>query len=127
MTKHVLDVGQCNLDHSSITRFLTENFDVKVVRAHLFTDALEQLRADRFDLVLVNRLLDQDHSEGGDIITAMQADESLKSVPVMLVSNFEDAQTAAIALGAVPGFGKAAILTSSGEEVVNRLAPYLND
>ena len=110
MTRRVLDVGQCNPDHSTITQFLTANFDVEVVQAHLFDDAMEQLRSGRFDLVLVNRLLDQDHSEGSEVIKAMQADAGLKTTPVMLVSNFADAQTAAVTLGAVPGFGKASLV-----------------
>ena len=33
----------------------------------------------------------------------------LRRVPVMLVSNYEDAQREAVAKGALPGFGKAAL------------------
>jgi len=128
MTRRVLDVGQCNPDHSTITQFLTANFDVEVVRAHLFDDAMEQLRSGRFDLVLVNRLLDQDHSEGSEVIKAMQADAGLKTTPVMLVSNFADAHESAVALGGKYGFGKAALLGAYDDTAgaVERLQPYLN-
>lgn len=128
MTKKVLDVGQCNPDHSSITQFLNDQFEANVVRAHLFDDAIEQLKQDQFDLVLVNRLLDRDHSEGSDLIKAMQADPAFRTTPIMLVSNFEDAQTAAVGLGAVPGFGKNAILnpTDDQADLISNLGQYLS-
>ena len=128
MTKRILDVGQCNPDHTTIRHFLTTHFSgAEVVRAHLYKDAMQQLADEKFDLVLVNRLLDQDHSEGAEIVKAMQADENLKSVPVMIVSNFEDAQDAAEKLGARRGFGKAALLAREGgeAEVLELLKPIL--
>lgn len=128
MSKRVLDVGQCNPDHSTISSFLSTHFDeVEVVRAHLFSDAIEQLNSGSFDLVLVNRLLDKDHSEGAEIIKAMKADDQLASIPVMIVSNFPEAQTAAVELGAMQGFGKAALLAHEGgpQQVAALLEPIL--
>ena len=59
--------------------------------------------------MLVNRILDRTGEEGLDFIRDLKADPALASVPVMLVSNFADAQRQAVELGARPGFGKDAI------------------
>jgi two-component system chemotaxis response regulator CheY len=55
----------------------------------------------------VNRVSDADGSPGIELIRALKADPGLAGVPVMLVSNYADAQAQAVALGALPGFGKA--------------------
>ena len=58
--KRVLSVGQCFADHSGITRVLRGTFGAEVVGADSAPQALEQLRQERFALVLVNRVLDAD-------------------------------------------------------------------
>ena len=99
MTKRVLDVGQCNPDHSSISRLLTQHFDVEIVRAHLESDAVESLRAGPFDLVLINRKLDRDYSDGLGIIRNIRSDENLSQTSVMLVSNYPESQEEAVGSG----------------------------
>ncbi len=106
MTKHVLDVGNCAPDHAAITRLISSQFQAEVDQTHLLDDTLEALRNQQYDLVLVNRKLDQDYSDGLEIIKAIKADDQLKSVPVMLVTNFTEHQELAVAEGAVYGFGK---------------------
>lgn len=106
MTKRVLDVGNCNPDHAAIRQLIEGNFDAKVDRVHQWQDAHERLRAEHYDLVLVNRKLDMDYSEGLDIIQKIKADPELSTVPVMLLTNFADHQQAAQAAGAELGFGK---------------------
>jgi DNA-binding NarL/FixJ family response regulator len=122
MPKRVLDVGQCGPDHSSISRLLRTHFDVEIVPAALPADALDQLRDGKFDLVLINRKLDADYSDGTVILRAIKADESLSGVPVMLVSNYADAQQAAVTHGAEYGFGKAEL---DAPETLERLARFL--
>src|SRR3990172_7104966 len=73
--KRVLDVGQCSPDHATIRSYLTRNFDCEVVQSHSAEDALQQLKNGRFDLVLVNRKLDADYSDGIEIIRRIKADE----------------------------------------------------
>lgn len=107
MPKRVLDVGQCGFDHGSIRRLVAEEFGAEAVQADYLADALARLKGEQFDLVLVNRKLDADHSDGLAIVQAIKGDASLAATPVMLVSNFPDAQAAAVAAGAEPGFGKA--------------------
>jgi len=105
----VLDVGQCNFDHRSISEHLSGRFGAVVDRAHGLDEAKKALAHAKYALVLVNRQLDADGSPGVDVVKAIKSDSdpALASVPVMLVSNFADAQEAARAAGAEPGFGKA--------------------
>ncbi len=107
--KRVLSVGQCCADHSAISRVLRDSFGAEVVGADSARQTLEQLRQETFALVLVNRVLDADGSSGLELIRAVKADEQLRAVPIVLVSNYEDAQAQAVKAGAMPGFGKAAL------------------
>jgi CheY-like chemotaxis protein len=120
--KRVLSVGQCFADHSAISRVLRSTFAAEVIAVDSTRQALDQLRRETFALVLVNRVFDADGSSGMDLIRALKADEQLRSLPVMLVSNYEDAQTQAVEAGATLGFGKAAL----GEpHMLARVEPFL--
>ena len=120
--KRVLDIGQCSFDHSSIRRLIEGRFDAAVSQAHGVDDALAQLRSGSFDLVLVNRLLDADGSDGMEIIEQMKADPELQSVPVMLVTNYPQHQQRAVEAGAEPGFGKSQL---ASPETQQRLEAFL--
>lgn len=106
MPKRVLDVGQCGPDHATIRSFLTRHFDCEVVQAHGPGDTLQQLRGGKFDLVLINRKLDRDYSDGVDILRLIKTDAATAEVPVMLITNYPEHQATAVAAGALPGFGK---------------------
>ena len=107
MTKPiVLDVGNCQPDHAAIVRMLAKNFDARVLQAHGLEDTLQLLLANDVALVLINRKLDQDYSDGTEILKVLKADEELARFPVMLITNYEEHQVAAVSMGAVPGFGK---------------------
>jgi CheY-like chemotaxis protein len=105
-SKRVLSVGQCGADHAAIAGLLRE-LDAEVVPADSAEEALALLRGGEYDLVLANRVFDRGGS-GLDFITRLK-DGDFKDVPVMLVSNYEDAQQQATARGALLGFGKAAL------------------
>ncbi len=119
----VLSVGQCALDHGSISRTLEHAFDVRVQGADARDDALEALRGEPFDLVLVNRIIDRDGSSGLELIRAIKADPELAGLAVMLVSNYGDAQADAVALGALRGFGKVELRDAATRD---RIAEVLN-
>jgi CheY-like chemotaxis protein len=121
--KRVLSVGQCWADHGSIAHIFEKHFSADVQPAHSAADALTKLRNGGFDLVLVNRVLDGDGSSGVEFVRQLQADERLRHLPVMLVSNYDDAQKEASAAGAVPGFGKASLGQS---HMLSRLKKYLD-
>jgi DNA-binding NtrC family response regulator len=121
--KRVLSVGQCSADHGKITRTLRP-FNVEIVTADTTPEALAQLRAGSFALVLVNRVYDADGAPGLDLIRRIKGDALLQAVPVMLVSNYEDAQREAVQVGAAQGFGKAAL---SGTLAAERVRPFLEE
>ncbi len=107
--KRVLDVGQCGPDHRAIASLLAA-LGAEVERAALPGEAMAALEKERFDLVLVNRKIDQDYSEGMELVRMMQANPKTKGIPVMLVSNYPEAQSEAEKAGALPGFGKMSLM-----------------
>lgn len=108
MSKQVLSVGQCAADYASISTVL-RSLGAEVDSSGTIQDALEVLSKRSYDLVLVNRILDATDDEGIELIKRMQDSPYLREVPVMVVSNFESAQNEAVSVGAVKGFGKAAL------------------
>lgn len=104
--KRILDIGNCGPDHAGITRFFKSHFDCEVLQADRAVDALEKLKAQPFDLVVVNRKLDIDYSDGLEVIREIKATPELSNVPVMMITNYAEHQDAAVAAGAVRGFGK---------------------
>ncbi|MEX2316918.1 MAG: response regulator [Pirellulales bacterium] len=122
MPKRVLDVGQCGPDHATISSFLAQNFDCEVIRAHGLDDTLRELDDSHVDLVLVNRKLDRDYSDGLDIIRRIKTEAATSAVPVMLVTNYPEHQEEAVAAGALLGFGK---LQFDEPETRERLAAVL--
>jgi CheY-like chemotaxis protein len=107
MPKRVLDVGQCGPDHASIRRFFATHFDgVEIEQAAACDDALALLRHSHFDLVLINRKLDEDYSDGIVVLHAIKRHPEFADLPVMLITNYAEHQDAAVAAGAVRGFGK---------------------
>lgn len=107
MTKRVLDVGQCAADHWVICRLIRDHFDAEVIEANCAEDAIDKLKSEHFDLVLINRKLDADDSEGVETIHRIKRNPDLADVPVMLVTNFPEHQQIAVEAGALEGFGKA--------------------
>jgi two-component system chemotaxis response regulator CheY len=122
MAKCVLDVGNCVPDHGAIRAMLEHTFGAVVVQTHGTDDTLALLREGPVDLVLVNRKLDQDYSDGLEIIRAIKADAQLARIPCMLISNYPDQQEVAVAAGAEYGFGKQELHAATTRE---RLAAFL--
>jgi len=122
MKKRVLSVGQCVPDQVAIERSLNRHFDVEVVTAQDAHETSQRLADDRFNLVLVNRKLDRDYSDGIEIIRQLKANSATTEVPVMLITNFPEHDRAAVKVGAVPGFGKADVENPATAE---RLRQYL--
>ena len=102
----VLDVGQCDFDHDNISRMLSEEFGAEVKRAATGEEACRAVRAEHYELVMINRILDADGASGLDVVQRLLSNEDTRAIPTMLVSNYPDAQDAAIDLGATRGFGK---------------------
>ena len=116
--KTVLSVGQCGPDQTALAGFLNAHFDVQILTSDLLPDTLETLRGRTVDLVLINRKLDADYSDGMEILTSIREDPALRDIPVMIISNFDDAQQAAVAAGAARGFGKAELSDPATRDTV---------
>lgn len=123
MSKTVLNIGQCQYDHGRISRELAAAFDVRVDGVDTASQALAAAAKQRYDLILINRVLDADGSSGLDLLRQLR-ERSEESAPVMLVSNYSDAHDSAVALGGVRGFGKADLGMNVVRECVE---PYLGE
>lgn len=121
--KRVLSIGNCGFDNGSL-RSVVGAFGAEVSAAEDWSDAAELLRRDKFDLVLVNRKLDADGSDGLEIIREIKQSPEFQLTPVMLLSNYPEYQAQAVAAGAEPGFGKSQL---SSRETSERLGKYLAD
>ena len=119
----VLAVGHCHADTASIRHVLEREFGADVDSAESESDAIRQLRSAPYDLVAVNRIFEFG-GDGLQFVRTMQADEELRHVPVVLVSNYEWAQEEAVKLGALPGFGKSELGSRS---MIERLRRALDD
>lgn len=122
MTKNVVLVGHCGAD-SAYLRIAVQGVakGVSILSADEETQ-LNEFIAKGADLLLVNRQIDYGFPtyEGIELIRSLKsAHPSLKT---MLVSNYEEAQEAAIKAGALPGFGKREIGT---DKVRDRLREAL--
>ncbi len=122
MKKCVLDIGNCGPDHNAIRSMLQSNFDAEVLQADATADAIEILQSKRVDLILVNRKLDVDYTDGIDVLTAIKADARFSEIPAMLVTNMDDYQQDAVQKGAEYGFGKLALRNPETQE---RLRKFL--
>lgn len=114
----VLDIGNCDPDHRAIRQMLEQSFDVQVLRAQQAADAFELLNEHSVSLITINRKLDCDYSDGIDIIRQLKADERFKEIPVMLVTNYEEHQQAAMGIGAQRGFGKLQLQEESTRQLI---------
>ena len=110
----ILSVGQCHMDGPRIRRHLESTFEATVDSAESASEASDEMAARDYDLVLVNRILDATGEQGQDVVR----DAVGRGVPVMLVSNFEDAQKKAVDAGAKPGFGKAALGDDAADQAI---------
>jgi CheY-like chemotaxis protein len=106
MSKRIVSVGQCGPDHATISSFLRSMFDCEVVSTDGLADTIRELKSSPVHLVLINRKLDADYSDGIEILRAIKSDAEIAHAPVMLVTNYPEHQDAAVEAGAMRGFGK---------------------
>jgi len=123
MPKRVVEIGNCDVDHSQIRLLIEHEFSAIVARCHDGDEALRELAKSPADLVLVNRVLDRDQSDGLEVIRSIKADPRFGHMPCMLLTNFPEFQQAAVAAGAELGFGKAAL---NDRATRDKLAQFLS-
>lgn len=114
-------VGHCSPDSAMLTNFAERAVPgAKLKRVN--DDAALERELASFDLLLVNRALDGDFPSVGDAGTGIDLIRNLAKrgdgPAMVLVSNFADAQQAAVEAGAMPGFGKSELgLPHAGENL----------
>ena len=106
MAKKVVLIGHCGPDSGYLRLAVTSADRTAQVLAADDEQSLQRLIDDGANLLLFNRVLDCGFSEedGAAVIRRLKARHP--NLKMMLVSNYADAQQAAIAAGALPGFGK---------------------
>ena len=118
MPKKIALVGHCGPDSSYLRIAVSRaERDVQVLSIDDDSD-LKRALDEGVDLLLLNRQLDYgfDEREGVGLIRKLRA--KYPAVKTMLVSNYPDAQAAAVADGALPGFGKREIGTPRVAELL---------
>ena len=118
MRKRVVLVGHCGPD-SSYLRAVISSVDRGVEISAVDDDqSLNAALQSGVDLVLFNRMLDYgfEEVEGAKVIARVH--KQFPQAKLMMVSNYAEAQAAAIAAGALPGFGKRELGSSRVKEVL---------
>jgi hypothetical protein len=109
--KHIVLVGHCTPDAFAIRSALTTLIPGVQVSSVTDADAASAAARDA-SLLLVNRALDGEFPDatGVELIARLAPTAKAK---LMLISNYPDAQAAAVAAGAVQGFGKSSLYSAS--------------
>lgn len=122
MSKRVLSVGNCEPDTRAIAALIEGQFEAVVEPVDDLAQTMQQLRTRPYDLVLINRILDRDGSEGLEVIRQIKSVPELRETPVMMITNFAEHQQLAQEAGAIEGFGKQAL---HAPETAAKLSPLL--
>ena len=106
MSKKVVLVGHCGPDSSFLKMAVSSASRGITVAAADDDQELTHYVNDGVDLLLLNRELGWgfDQTEGVEVIRTLRVKHP--NLKMMLVSNYPEAQAAAVAVGALPGFGK---------------------
>ncbi|MEO0476651.1 MAG: hypothetical protein AAF085_11885 [Planctomycetota bacterium] len=116
-------VGHCGFDSGSLARFASDAApDAEVIRIN-DQQALNE-SSGVSTLLLVNRVLDGRFDVGRSGIELIKTIAELPDAgPMMLVSNYADAQEEAEAMGALPGFGKSEMAdATTRQRIANAIA-----
>lgn len=107
---------------SNLLKGRLEKDGFQVVQAHDGAEGLADLKADKYDLMLLDIILPK--MSGFEVMEAMKSDPNIPEVPVVIVSNLgqeSDIQKGQM-LGAVGYFIKAQL---SIEELVSKIKEFL--
>jgi two-component system, chemotaxis family, chemotaxis protein CheY len=106
MSKRIALIGHCGPDSSYLRMAVGRaGRDIEIVAADDGVD-LQRVLDEGVDLLLFNRVLDYgfEETEGVELLRKLR--NKHPELKMMLVSNYPEAQDAAVKAGALPGFGK---------------------
>jgi hypothetical protein len=116
--KKIALVGHCGPD-SSFLRIAVSKAERDAMILSVDDDSdLKRVLDDGVDLLLLNRQLDYGFDEHEGVALIRRIRSKYPAVKAMLVSNYPDAQAAAVKEGALPGFGKREIGTPRVNELL---------
>ncbi len=125
-TKKIALVGHCGPDSSYLRIAVSAADRSAQILAADDSSTLNKVLRDGVDLLLLNREMPYgfEDSEGVGLIRKLRSKHP--EVKMMLVSNYAEAQAAAIAAGALPGFGKREIGSKRVAEVIREALADVN-
>jgi len=106
MSKRILLVGHCGPDTSYLKIAVRSAAPDAAVQSASDQAHVDRALAEGVDLMLLNRELDGEFQLTSGIELIRRLKSSHPKLKLMLVSNYPEAQAAALAAGALPGFGK---------------------
>ena len=118
MSKKIALVGHCGPDSSFLRMAISSADRSATILAADDSSELNKVLAGGVDLLLLNREMPYGFEDAGGVGLIRKLRSKHPAVKMMLVSNYPEAQAAAIAAGAVPGFGKREIGTKRVAEVI---------
>src|SRR6185437_10976404 len=106
MPKKIALVGHCGPDSSYLRMTISSiDRDSQIIMAD-DDQSLMSIVSSGADLLLFNRMLDFGFEEQEGIAVIRRLHKHYPKLKMMLVSNYPEAQAAAVAAGALQGFGK---------------------
>lgn len=120
MPKRIALVGHCGPDASYLRMAVGSAARGATILNVDDAASLDRALSEGVDLLLFNRQLDWgfDTTEGIELIKQLRASHPM--IKTMLVSNYPEAQQAAVEAGALPGFGKREIGTKRVTELLRQ-------
>ena len=106
MSKKVVLVGHCGPDSSYLRLAVSRAEPGVQILAADDDQSLMKLLNQGADLILINRQLDYGFDESEGVAVIRKLSRHYPATRMMLISNYPDAQEAAVKAGAVTGFGK---------------------
>ncbi|MDB5293639.1 MAG: hypothetical protein JWL69_4880 [Phycisphaerales bacterium] len=116
--KKVALVGHCGPDTSYLRLAVSAAQRGTQVLAAEDDQSLKHILDEGVDLLLFNRVLDYGFDEEEGVAVIERVHKHYPNVRMMLISNYPEAQAAAVAAGALPGFGKRDIGTPKVKELL---------
>lgn len=114
----VIDVGNCGFDHGSLSGLIKQQFQINCDSVANGDELQRELKHGDVALIIVNRVFDSDGGDGVALIGQLKQNPESAAIPVMLLSNYAEAQEKAVTLGALPGFGKSSLKSEATRELL---------
>src|SRR5258706_6065319 len=116
--KKVVLVGHCGADSSYMRIAVASAGPAVSVVSVDDEEGLTAALTNGVELALVNRIIDWGFEEQDGVALISRLRRTHPNLKTMLVSNYPDAQAAAVAAGALPGFGKREIGGAKVKEIL---------